>query len=110
MIISKELLRKVLEIDTINDYEFDSNLITIYYIDDENRKDYGLINIHELAHKYKEWALNEGYELIEGSDVTYVYSDNTGNDCFSASTPNKDFDIERVFKCCEWILEQKAKS
>ncbi|TET91026.1 MAG: hypothetical protein E3J96_00205 [Sulfurovum sp.] len=115
---SKELLREVLDIE-INEkckvVENKNYILVIRYKDtDYGRQNKTLINIniHELAYKCKKWALNEGYELVEGSDVICVYkmSDNTGDECFSASTSDKDFDIERFFRCCEWILEQKAKS
>ena len=96
--ISKKMLSEILNTD----------IHTIQLIDD-NKLKYNfkyIINIYELAHKCKEWALEYGFEINEGSDVSSVYrlSDSNGLNCFSSSTPDKDFDIERVFRNCEWIL------
>jgi len=111
---SKELLSEVLGIDTISDYEFDSNLITIYYIDDEDRRDYGLINIHELAHKCKEWALKKGYWLSSWHEnrKSFCYVDEFIKIPATCVTQTIDADTEpeAIFKACEWILEQRDKS
>jgi len=108
MIISKELLSKVLGIDTINDYEFDGNLITIYYIDDENRKDYGLINVHELDYKCKQWAWENGFEIMEDASRVRAISLDMGT--YIEDFGRKKYNIEANFTAYEWILEQKAKS
>ena len=57
MLISKELLSKVLNRNILKIKIF-SNCVGYFY--DEK---YDEINIFELAHKCKEWALNKNYEI-----------------------------------------------
>jgi hypothetical protein len=68
------------------------------------------INIYELAHKCKEWALKSSYQLhsamrngnlpivvlIDEQDVLRHY--------FKADT-----EPEVIFKACEWLLENKTE-
>ena len=104
--ISKELLSKVLntridtvrsKVDTDNDVQFFPPSIEYD----------GFINIHELTHKCKEWAYNNGYYLTIYNDAIDIVSkttckiiDNITNDSFM-------YDVELVFKACQWILDNK---
>lgn len=75
---SKELLSEVLEINDIN--------LIIYDIDFPNIIEYtqyanitrGVrsteINIYELAHKCKEWAISKGYDVLSGGLEAGLYS------------------------------------
>jgi hypothetical protein len=116
-IISKELLSEVLGIEitrikvkgNILEYNHD---FTGYCEDD--------INIHELAHKCKEWAWGFRNEFrfnlnpaISGEENSKVYI----VQLFSSKHTRKlihgvqaDTEPEAIFKACQWILENKAQS
>lgn len=112
-IISKELLSKVLGVDA---YEtryikgLDPTKV-LYYI--KGKGLYREINIHELAHKCKLWALNldEDSEIIDSctmemkikSKLKIVgFAELHNNNCrFTA-----DSEVEAIFKACEWILNE----
>lgn len=74
------------------------------------------INIYELAHKCKEWALSKGYSLyvkirpdiIDILDVTHFYAVQigTGSDK-NAMQFRENTEPEAIFKACEWILNNK---
>ena len=123
--ISKELLSVVLDIPlqhiryngTTNHYKiFKENLFKW------NSGDYGRwsnleINIYELAHKCKEWALNQGYVLeslinrscIIGSNYEYFASVKIHKETDSSVQENIDVDTEpeAIFKACQWILDKE---
>jgi hypothetical protein len=74
---------------------------------------YREINIHELAHKCKEWGvaqqLKHNFHISvathKGSEysATIAYwSDQLKNESFRASS-----EPEAVFKACQWILDNK---
>lgn len=120
--ISKELLSEILkeykfpfsyEYNTYNDY----TKKIYFYVNSELKIDFFLINIYELAHKCKVWALSKGYyfsiysfnfscnteqehriRLLLGNEVVYW-----GNDSCNESEP------EAIFKACEWILTKDSK-
>ena len=109
--ISKELLSEVLKLDA-KPYNIDTKGRTLYYSVYEDRYECDIldneINIYELAHKCKEWALKSSYQLhsamrngnlpivvlIDEQDVLRHY--------FKADT-----EPEVIFKACQWILENK---
>jgi hypothetical protein len=64
------------------------------------------INIHELAHKCKEWAYENSYTVWSGLYCfAYVQKHyNEGEELFSCKA---DTEPEAIFKACEWILENK---
>ena len=72
-----------------------------------SNKQWYWINIYELAHKCKEWAiLNGGYN---------IWSSGYGKECYIDGRRFKEFENirflaasepEAIFKACEWILEQ----
>ena len=68
--------------------------------------EYQRLNMYELTHKCKEWALENGYEL---------YSSSIGIcDIFNNDFENKGAHIagtepEAIFKACQWILDNKEK-
>ncbi|MEA3280219.1 MAG: hypothetical protein U9Q38_06440, partial [Thermodesulfobacteriota bacterium] len=64
------------------------------------------INIHELAHKCKEWAYSDGIML-----QSYLYNDKARCDIEKFGVFEHEFQVadtepESIFKACEWILEQ----
>ena len=122
-IISKELLSEVLDkkvvVDDISNIELKENTITFiedYWDEDEGSGFYRnhTINIYELAHKCKEWALSKGYILMSKPRTSSSfatcefckngkcdYEDDLWND-FRADT-----EPEAIFKACQWILNNK---
>jgi len=72
-----------------------------------------VLNIHEIAHKYKEWALEQDYDLWSfyskslNSGYCYVFSSN--EECDELYHAKKEFDAdtepEAIFLACQWILD-----
>jgi len=119
--ISKELLSKVLgfECSSYKELGGDDNIIypLVHYgwvkgIEQiSNAKQYPKgINIYELAHKCKEWALGKDFVLYSGSthrtkkyrcDI-YTKDGDVDEDFVSDTEP------KAIFKACEWIRTQIA--
>lgn len=129
--ISKELLSAVFNIDvvrivedkhrrTICVYERDSKYPCSY-----NASAYIEINIHELAHKCKEWAFKKGYfvqsdflevniypieydgfkmKLVQCFDIVPIDCDSYTEEEIDSFPHNE---TEAIFKACEWILKEK---
>ena len=64
------------------------------------------INIYELAHRCKEWALKSGYQLHSAmrngafSICILIYEEDGSKQHFKSVT-----EPEAIFKACEWLLE-----
>ena len=110
--LSKELLSEVLKKE-YNHIEQYGSVICCRNIVDGKLHDGWDINIYELAHKCKEWAFKQGYELFSrilsndhqpvGNCVVYrVEADPEESLCIT----NADTEPFAIFKACEWILEQ----
>jgi len=104
-LLSKKLLSEVLEqqvekIDKIgNDIIF-----TVPFCFGSAR-----VNIYELAHKCKEWALNKGYELrtsVRG--VVDFYSVKDDYEFYDSTYFNTD-ETEAIFKACEQIFTKELE-
>lgn len=123
VIISKELLSEVLgkKVSKIGKAGYINDL-DIGFVDGNRYSSYDLcINIYELAHKCKEWALNKGYRLLSGFDekeyenspdieysciVNHIYCE---GGCRSDNNFNSYSEPEAVFKACQWILNNKEQ-
>lgn len=108
---SKELLSKVLGVYVTEFFLDCESLVYVYdKIFNENEQYKNDINIYELAHKCKEWALFEGHILSSwmtnpmNEIECYCKSNNIDRYPFQANT-----EPEAIFKACEWILENKDK-
>lgn len=123
MEISKELLSKIenYRVDYFDMYDNNITYYTNHLIGvDDNRVEENNVNIYELAHKCKNWAIEKGYCLRS------CIHDNGSNERFysicEVLTPSYDssslFDIlhktteanteiESIFKACQWILDNK---
>lgn len=117
--ISKELLSEVLEIEVI---EVKDKTTGALYVPDNSigfaweEEISGLINIHELAHKCKEWATSKGYIMlsyIEDDKMGYVSLGNLfGKTEVELPQPKESFwfeadtEHEAIFKACEWIRKE----
>ena len=113
-IISKELLSKLLGedcrgiISIRNELqgEFDPCLLVEYL--SEGGKANLLINVHELAHKCKEWAMQK-HNLW-----CISYRTKIGATCKTFDTRSKNSKMfisssepEAIFKACQWILDSE---
>lgn len=129
--ISKELWIEVINPDFKSDvfkdgiietFELENNTLKVCIFSESNNincKGTGLytpynINIYQLAHKCKEWALSKGYILMSSPRTSSSfatcefckngkcdYEDDLWND-FRADT-----EPEAIFKACQWILNNK---
>ena len=108
--ISKELLSEVrgVEVSTVI---IDNNIID--YTKESRRgkiRAHNPINIHELAHKCKEWATHKGYEIVEsafGIKVKYCISMEQSE---QEQINQEFFSPEYTFKVCQWILDNELKA
>ena len=110
--ISKELLNEVLK-NTV--YEENDDIIKVIYDIKANEvvfwtdeEYFNSVNIYELMHKCKEWAVGNGNSIssIVTEDVcsASVYSDVDG--IIEAYCIASDTEVDSVFKACEWILNE----
>lgn len=139
MIISKELLSEVLKDSNIkgihrdSDYVYDnfdkelSNTELLIEFNTVGYKSHMVMNVHELAHKCKDWANLQGKRgyLIESSvsgtmglaqvnwyekgHIDYhgtPFELNRTSELFKSANNNEP---EAIFKACEWILNAKDK-
>ena len=115
--ISKALLSEVLGIPLLHiRYNNTTNLYEIFKEDLFNWSDgsYGRwsnleVNIYELAHKCKAWALNLGYILYSAVHGYECYIDSRN---FIDNTPVRflsESEPEAIFKACQWILTKDSK-
>ena len=82
------------------------------------------INIYELAHKCKEWAVNQGYTLISGRylynceiqkssciiNLNFTYLDDgefTTDSYSNLEEFEADTEPAAIFKACQWIYDNK---
>lgn len=102
-IISKKLLSEVLGCKIV---EININCNNVWH-EIFNDNEIYCINIHELAHKCKEWAITSGYNThsVRNLKEYVVY---VSGDC---KEPSDDFrcctEPEAIFKACQWILKNK---
>ncbi len=120
--ITKELLSDVLgeNVDNIRMSDIPANRV-VYEVQGAGIRNPYVINIYELAHKCKEWAINygKGYYVWTGINHNSKWDVFvTKFNSFSKFEPveyqavynplgGKETEPEAVFKACEWILENK---
>lgn len=110
---NEELLSEVLNlkicIDDTHPY-IQSNML-VYDVLDNDEINTNNINIYELAHKCKEWLLDNGYYIKISPFKVELFEKDTN--CFmrdfyspiqSKSIP---YDIKREIQACQWILDNK---
>lgn len=109
--ISKELLSVVLKVDLLEHLKLYGKTDITF----TNGNSMVSINIHELAHKCKEWAFNLGCTL-ESAHVTKGSC--TSSYCkiiipLSKNDRNiyhEDTEAEAIFKACQYILEAQTST
>lgn len=104
MKINKELLSEVLNI-TVVDFSCHIGFICV-----DEKTIRHTMNIYELSHKCKEWAIKNKYP------INILYDSQWWDKLempFSADLYNHrktfsaDTEIEAIFKACKWIFENK---
>ncbi len=107
--ISKELLSEVLgkEVHDVRETSVDNMYVIIY--DDC----WYTFNIHELAHKCKEWAFHRGvsiyciqYKIDKGEYCVYIYDIHEETEILDTGVDDMTFttESEAIIKACEWVL------
>lgn len=105
--ISKELLGEVLERDVDKVKGIEANTLIYGCVHSDGW--YDEINIYELAHKCKEWAIKIDYKIESHIHLinkriigvaSFNMQDNTTK-FFQADTEH-----EAIFKACEYILKE----
>ena len=117
--LSTELASSVLGLNVvyIESCEHRDNIIGIWT--DINTKPIEEINIYEFAFKCKEWAYNQGFEIItynlyskDNFKVVCCPIDEVDNfseivsSCNTFSWFNLPTEVEAIIKACNWILEE----
>ncbi len=120
--ISKELLSEVLgsEVKSYqtkeDNYSIKKNELGIIYASSGIIPVFGVINIHELAHKCKEWAFHRGvsiyciqYKIDKGEYCVYIYDIHEETEILDTGVDDMTFatEPEAIFKACEWIKDNK---
>lgn len=117
-IINEQLLSKVLKIEIIS-YEMKQKNIIGYEYNKLSKNEWSgkkfcnrSINIYELAHKCKKWAILNHYDFTilidtiviyyEGIKVHTIYNTLKGDNFIP-------FDPTYEIKACQWILENEDK-
>jgi hypothetical protein len=103
-----EINKEVLESIRMDEYKI---LEIIYDKEDKkvgcllNNNQWYFISIYELAHKCKEWAFANRYEIVVLAYMIRIYRD--GYEVYYANT--KLFDLDKFFRACEWILNDTKR-
>ena len=107
--ISKELLSEVLNVHVRPTFYFDCETLVYEYdkIKDLDECYKSEINIHELAHKCKEWAFKQGFMF----DIQWHTNRNPFSIVIKSYGKDSQFycaetEPEAIFKACEWILKE----
>ena len=112
--ISKELLSSVLGLTVVKGLELEGTVL--WYngiVNINNQPPYAKelnINIYELAHKCKEWALKHHYKVISKPDnVPGLWEAYVNLSLTSKHGEVADTEPEAIFKACQWILDKDRK-
>ena len=112
--ISKELLSEVLKQETRFIRYVANNTYEVHF-EKPIRLKYIIINIYELAHKCKEWALRKNYILASESNtyggICNMSISSIDIDVFYniQSTTRANTEVEAIIQACEWILNNKDR-
>ena len=108
--ISKELLSEVLEkeVSLWDKESIVGSLLEVGIHLPSGRRLYKTINIYELAHKCKEWALKQGYFIYSTNELAYIKTLNL-EILPNVFSNGEDDETTCIFKACEWILQKKEQ-
>ena len=121
--ISKELLNKVLNIEIVS-YQMKQKNILAYEYNKVSKNQWSgktfcnrSINIYELAHKCKEWAVNlspnkHAFSSYSRWGDLRNYKKNNGfyyicQHLVSGAQFEAETEPEAIFKACQWILDKE---
>lgn len=113
--ITKALLSEVLGLESYICEKAPQTTNVRYKFDCIGEKRDSSINIHELAHRCKEWAFKQGYELQ--SRIMSNDSQKRGNCCILKAEceyescikiENAHTEPEAIFAACQWLLDHKG--
>ena len=107
--ISKELLSEVLElrsyIESIDESVDEKNIYYYSSYESYPATQYS-INIYELSHKCKEWAISKGWVLHEVRNLKEYIIYFSGDFREPSNDFRADTEHEAIFQACEWILKE----
>ena len=128
--ISKELLSEVLNIEIVS-YQMKQKNILAYEYNKVSKNQWSgktfcnrSINIYELAHKCKEWALDNRWIIStmpmltekkwRNTSVRLSHFYSAGKDryldgIYHNGRIEADTETEAIFKACQWILDKDSK-
>ena len=106
--ISKELLSAVFNKD-VTKYDYETQIL--FYRDEHDSLIWTEFNIHELAHKVKEWAIENGIVLesstYKSKAVCHTGARTHNNEIYYPEIFNAPTEPEAVFKAGQWVLDNK---
>lgn len=105
--ISKELLGEVFNQKILCVKDIKDGYLNYKYRYMQDEYVYACINIYELAHKCKEWALDKGYKLLDECHAIIITDLNDIEINIIDDDFNFPYKLERVFKACHWILDNQ---
>ena len=106
MIINKELLSLVLDIEATDDISKCGNIIEYGYMEDgEFYEDE--INLDTLGRECKEWALEKEFTILSyPSSSVLIFNTEIKDTCYNTNFENpKKYDPMCDIIACQWILE-----
>ena len=109
--ITKELLSKVLNVNVTEVISIETDFYSFLDLSMQKLKvriegNLYFIELYFIVYMCKKWAMENGYEITENSDIACVYkmSDANGTELFSSRDTDVDFNPERIFIVSEYIL------
>ena len=105
---SKELLSEILDKPNLGE-PFSQNINNLIGVMDGEI--WITINIHELAHKCKEWLYGIGFTteyVYAGENSTCVINDFKSEVCEQPDIFQADTEPEAIFKATQWVMKQKG--
>jgi len=110
--ISINLIKEVLKLkQDIKSFEVEYNDIVLKlgeYVDEEHCYDEYTINIYELAHECKLWAVQKEYDFTINSDKIEIFYQGSKIHSLSNMCQHSNFipfDPFYDIKACQWILD-----
>ncbi len=115
-VISKELLSEVLDENVLKSGSFNTPILEDH-IQKYNYEDWQKFNIHELAHKCKEWAIKDGFHLVSHTisyeavkQKGYCQTHHVHHKSRESDKPfHADTEPEAIFKATQYIYDNKSK-
>jgi len=108
--ISEQLFNEVMGVKILEELAYDDTYIAYAVPRGETHYDWENINIYELAWKCKNYV-GEKYnitilELPYEVSAHWFDEEKEKEMAYYVTGEENPYDVERVFKCCEWILER----